>query len=590
MKQFWKITLCVLCGLFLWGLLKFFILIGLIGNAMSLSSVASTTVVKPHSVYELELRGSIVEYQDENDRMTASIMEALDNDEYAIFGLNDILANISEAKKNPKIDGIYLHGGSMEMGYATAQALREALIDFRESGKFVVAYADNYGQANYYVATAADSLYLNAIGSLDWSGLGASIMFYTKMLDKLGVEMQVVKVGTFKSAVEPFVLTKMSEPNRLQYSTLLEDIWLQVCRDVAVSRDLTTDELNALANRNMLYQPQEEYLSSRLVDGLCYSQDIDALLAELTGTDDYELLDYSDMLGVNSDKSTIAYKIGVLYAEGDIVDSGTEGIVCKDIVEEIDDLREDDDVAAVVFRVNSGGGSAYASEQIHHALELLKAEKPLVVSMGDCAASGGYYISCNANYIFAEPTTLTGSIGIFGIIPNVQKLTEKVGVSIDGVETHDLSNFGTNAVTRGMNAQERALMQAEINRGYDLFTRRCAEGRGMSQDDIKKIAEGRVWSGMRAMDLGLVDNLGSLSDAIKKAAELAELEEYEVAEYPEPEDIWEKMFKSLKKSSSVSAWVERIIGSEHYQTLRYMENLGEKPSIQARIPYYIEVK
>lgn len=590
MKEFWKITLCVLCGLLLWGLLKFFIFMGLIGSMMSLSSVASTTITKPHSIYELELRGTVVEYQDENDRMAASFMSALDNDEYAIFGLNDILANIREAKQNPNIDGIYLHGGSMQMGFATAQALREALQDFRESGKFIIAYADNYGQGNYYVATAADSVYLNAIGSLGWSGLGANVTFYTKMLEKLGVEMQVVKVGTFKSAVEPFMLTKMSEPNRLQYSTLLEDIWSQVCRDVAVSRDRTTDELNALADRNMALQPQEDYLLSGLVDGLCYPQDIDMLLCELTGTDDYELLDYDDMLGVRTKGKEQEAKIAVLYAEGDIVDSGNEGIVGKKMVEEIDDLREDDDVVAVVFRVNSGGGSAYASEQIHHALELLKEVKPVVVSMGDYAASGGYYISCNADYIFAEPTTLTGSIGIFGIIPNVKKLTEKIGVSVDGVETHELSNFNANSVMRGMNAQERALMQAEINRGYDLFTRRCAEGRGKTQGEIKQIAEGRVWSGMRAMDLGLVDNLGSLKDAIDKAAELAEVEDYEVAEYPEPEDLWEKMVKSVQKSSKVSAWIERRIGSEQYRNLRMMENLSEKPSIQARIPYFIDIE
>ncbi|MBO4621988.1 MAG: signal peptide peptidase SppA [Paludibacteraceae bacterium] len=590
MKDFWKITLCVLCGLLLWGLLKFFIFMGLLGSMMSLSSVASTTITKPHSVYELELRGTVVEYQDENDRMAASFMSALDNDEYAIFGLNDILANIREAKQNPNIDGIYLHGGSMQMGFATAQALREALQDFRESGKFVIAYADNYGQGNYYVATAADSVYLNAIGSLGWSGLGANITFYTKMLEKLGVEMQVVKVGTFKSAVEPFVLTKMSEPNRLQYTTLLEDLWSQVCRDVAVSRDRTTDELNALANLNMALQPQEDYLKNNLVDGLCYPQDIDALLSELTGTDDYELLDYDDMNGVRTENKGHDLKIAVLYAEGDIVDSGNEGIVGGKMVEEIDDLREDDDVVAVVFRVNSGGGSAYASEQIHHALELLKAQKPLVVSMGDYAASGGYYISCNADYIFAEPTTLTGSIGIFGLIPNVKKLTEKIGVSVDGVETHELSNFSSNAVMRGMNAQERALMQAEINRGYDLFTRRCAEGRGKTQDEIKQIAEGRVWSGMRAMDLGLVDNLGSLKNAIDKAAELAQVTDYEVAEYPEAEDIWEKMVKSLQKSTKVSAWLERTIGSEHYRNLRAMESLSEKPSIQARIPYFIEIE
>ena len=588
MKQFLKITLAVICGLFLWGIIKVFILLGLLGSAMS--STTPTTIAKPHSVYELELRGQIVEYQDENDKMASSMMKAFDQDQYVIFGLNDILANIREAKENPKIDGIYLHGGQMQMGYATAQALREALIDFRESGKFVIAYADDYGQSNYYVATAADSLFINEIGSLGWQGIGVNIEFYTKLLEKVGVEMQVVKVGTFKSAVEPYMLTKMSEPNRLQMNVLLGDLWGKICADVAASRGLDEAKLNALADLNMLFQPQAMYVESGLVDGLRYPQDIDALLEKLTGTDDYELLDHEDMLGVRTPKPAQKDKIAILYAEGNIVDAGTEGIVGKKMVEEIDDLADDDDVKAVVFRVNSPGGSAYASEQINHAISLLKQKKPVVVSMGDYAASGGYYISCNANYIFAEPTTLTGSIGIFGIIPNVKKLTDKVGLSIDGVETNELSNMQSNMVMRGMTAEERALMQGEINRGYELFTSRCAEGRGMTQDALKAIGEGRVWSGSRAIGIGLVDQLGSIEDAILKAAELAELDNYEVAEYPEAEDLWQKMFESLQKSASVQTWAIRLIGAERYQMVRDLEALQAKPSIQARMPYAIEVK
>ena len=587
MKQFFKIMLAVICGLFLWGLIKLFIIMGLVSSAFT--SGTPTTIAKPHSVYELELRGQIVEFQDENDKMAASFMNMLEDDRYVMYALNDILANISEAKENPNIDGIYLHGGEMQMGYATAQALREALLDFRESGKFVIAYADNYGQNNYYVATAADSLFINEIGSLAWEGMGVNISFYTKMLEKLGIEMQVVKVGTFKSAVEPYVLTKMSEPNKLQYNTLLNDIWTKVSSDVAASRGIELAKLNALADRNMLFQPQEEYVQNGLVDGLRYPQDIDNLLATLTGNEDFELLDYDDMLGVRTAKPIVFDKIAILYAEGEISDSGQDGIIGKKMVETIDELIEDEDVKAVVFRVNSPGGSAYASEQIHHAISLLKEKKPVVVSMGDYAASGGYYISCNANYILAEPTTLTGSIGIFGLIPNVKKLTDKIGVSTDGVQTHQHSNFEEDMVIRGMNTQEREMMQAEVNRGYDLFTRRCAEGRGMTQDEIKKIGEGRVWSGVRAKEIGLVDELGSIRDALAKAAELAELESYEVAEYPEAEDLWEKMLEELQKSSSVSAFIERKLGTERYQMLRQFETLEAKPSIQARLPYYIEI-
>lgn len=587
MKQFLKYTLAVICGLLIWGVIKLFILLGFIGSLATVGT--TTTVAKPHSIYELELKGSVVEYQTDKDRMTSSMMQAFDNDEYTVYGLNEILANIREAKTNPKIDGIYLHGGQMQMGYATAEALHDALLDFRESGKFVIAYADRYGQANYYVATAADSLYVNPTGMLTWSGLGANISFYAKMLEKLGVEMQVVKVGTFKSAVEPFVRTDMSEPNRLQYSTLLNDIWLQMNRDVAVARHLTTDQLNALAERNMLFQPQTEYVETGLVDGLAYVQDVEDKLAELTGTDDYELLSYDDMAGVRANQVKSAPNLAVLYAVGDITDDTGDGIVGKKMVETIGEIADDDNIQAVVFRINSGGGSAYASEQINHALELLKQKKPLVVSMGDYAASGGYYIACNADYIFAEPTTLTGSIGIFGLIPNVKKLTEKIGVSTDGVETHKHANFETDIITRGMNSEERAMYQAEINRGYDLFTRRCAEGRGMTQDDIKKIGEGRVWSGIRAMEIGLVDNLGSLQDAIDKAAELAEIDDCVVAEYPEPEDLWEKLFESVQKSASVEALAERVVGKERYQTLRYMERLAAEPTIQARLPYFIEI-
>ncbi|MBQ3914315.1 MAG: signal peptide peptidase SppA [Paludibacteraceae bacterium] len=592
MKQFMKLSIAVVFGLLLWAVIKvflFFGLIGLIGSAASGVSSSKSTA-KSGSVYELELRGAVVEYQDEKDRMTASLMSALDEDQYAIFGLNEILANIREAKTNPKIEGIYLHGGSMQMGYATAQALREALTDFRESGKFVVAYADSYGQANYYVATAADSLFINPSGSLSWQGLGVNIEFYTKLLEKLGVEMQVVKVGTFKSAVEPYMLTKMSEPNKLQYNTLLGDIWQKMSSDVSSSRDIALEQLNALADKNMLLQPQDEYVQTHLVDGLCYSQDMDDLLTKLTGTDDYELLDYDDMASIRNTKVLSKPNLAVLYAEGAISDAGQDGIIGKKMVETIDEIAEDDNIQAVVFRVNSPGGSAYASEQINHAIALLKEKKPVVVSMGDYAASGGYYISCNANYIYAEPTTLTGSIGIFGLIPNVKKLTDKVGLSIDGVETHQHSNLETDIVMRGMTAQERDMLQAEINRGYELFTRRCAEGRGISQDVIKKIGEGRVWSGVRAKEIGLVDELGSLQDALAKAAELAGLEDYEVAEYPEPEDLWEKMMKSFKMSAQMEAWITRILGSERYQMICDLENMQAKPSIQARLPYYIEIR
>ena len=313
------------------------------------------------------------------------------------------------------------------------------------------------------------------------------------------------------------------------------------------------------------------------------------MLFRSTGTDDFELLDHADMVGVCANKVLSAPNLAVLYAEGDITDQTGDGIVGKKMVETRGEIAEDENIKAVVFRVNSGGGSAYASEQIHHAIALLKQEKPVVVSMGDYAASGGYYISCNADYIYAEPTTVTGSIGIFGLLPNMKKLADKVGISMDGVETHKHSNFDSNIITKGMTAEERAMMQAEINRGYDLFTRRCAEGRGMSQDSIKAIGEGRVWSASRALQIGLVDELGSLQDAINKAAELAELDKYEVEEYPKPEELWEKLMEEFGASARVDRMLERRLGTDHYRAMRYMERLSEEPTIQARVPYYITI-
>lgn len=588
MREFFKYTLAVVCGLMLFGILKFVMLLSMIITLAAGSE--TTTTAKAGSVYELELVGSLVERTDE-DAFVGALMEAMNQgDSYKEFGLNDILSNIRKAKTNPNIDGIYLHGGTMQMGYASAQEIRDALIDFKESGKYVVAYADSYLQSNYYVASVADHLLVNADGSLAWQGLGATIGFYTRLLEKIGVEMQVVKVGTFKSAVEPFMLTEMSDANRLQYNTLLGDMWQKICGDVAESRAISVDSLNMLADLSMTLQPQSSYVQTRMVDALGYDSDVDSLLLELSSSNDYHLLTYNDMVNLPASSSHTGKKVAVLYAEGDITDSEGDGIVGKEMVETITDLMDDDDIKAVVLRVNSGGGSAYASEQIHHALCLLRSEKPLVVSMGDYAASGGYYISCPANYIFAEETTLTGSIGIFGLIPCVKGLTEKIGMDVDGVSTHRHSDLETNMVYKGMNPEERALMQAEINRGYDLFTRRCAEGRGMSQDSIRLIGEGRVWSGTRAIEIGLVDKIGSLADAIVMAAELAELEDYELAEYPEPEDIWTSMLEELSANARVERILQKRMGAEAYQTMRYMEQLQNGFSLQARVPYIVSIK
>lgn len=588
MKQFLKYTLATLCGLLLFSIVSTFFFFALLGGIAAMGS-ATVTKAEPHSIYCLEMSGSVAERTDD-DTFSAAMMELAGRSEDSKYGLNDIVANIRKAKDNSNIDGICLRGGTLDMGSATAQVIRRELAAFKESGKFVVAYADDYSRSNYYVASVADRVLINPSGSLNWNGMSITLEFFKRVLDKLGVEMQVVKVGSFKSAVEPYIRTSMSDENRLQYSVLLSDIWQQVVSDVAASRGIGEDDLNRLADRYMGLQPAEEYLAAGLVDSLCYAEGLDSVLTSLCGTDDFTLLSHADMLSVaDADNSYKKDKIAVIYAEGDITDKTGDGIVGEEMVETIGKLAEKDNVKAVVLRVNSPGGSAYASEQICHALTLLKEKKPLVVSMGDYAASGGYYISSPAQYIFAETTTLTGSIGIFGVIPNVGGLADKVGLDFDGIATHRHSDFESNVVLKGMNTEERAMLQAEINRGYELFTRRCAEGRNIPQDSVKAVGEGRVWSGRQALKLGLIDETGSLADAIAKAAELAELENYEIAEYPELDDELTRLLKAFGAETMIDRIVCKAIGEERWRNIRYMESLTGTDKVQARLPYNIRI-
>lgn len=600
MRDFLKYTAATVTGIFIFATIGFFLFIFMLAAVIATFSTSSSTIpttLSEHSVYVLDLKGSVVE-RSETDEFESALMTLAGEEPDPEYGLNDILANIRFAKENDKVAGIYLRGGELSMGSTTALAIREALLDFKESGKFIVAYADSYGQNSYYLASCADRLMVNPSGMLDWHGVAVNIEFYSRLLEKIGVEMQVVKVGTFKSAVEPYILTEMSEANRLQYDVLAGDLWTEILAGVSASRNISIDTLNLLADRYMAVQPQEDYVASGLVDTLCYAQDVKAVLEQYTGTEDYKLVSHKEMSAAVQPTLTKAKKVAVVYAEGEITDDKGDGIVGKDMVKLIDELEADSSIAAVVLRVNSPGGSAYASEQIHHALTLLHQQKPIVVSMGDYAASGGYYISCCADYIFAEKTTLTGSIGIFGLIPNVKGLADWAGLDFDGVKTNKHGDFDTNMILRGMNPEERAMMQAEINRGYDLFTRRCAEGRNMSQDSIKVIGEGRVWSGLRAMQIGLVDEMGNLKDAIEAAAVLANVEDYEVADYPEPVDEWEEFinmcFSSARLVLSPSFRTEKLMenrmGKQAYRALRSLEQISEKPTIQAAMPYVIEIK
>ena len=579
MKDFLKYMFATVCGIILLSMVTMFMfMFSIIGMALSTDT---ETKLDKHSVYHLKLEGTLVE-QAAADPFEEFAAKAMKRDLPKKVGLDDVLRNISLAKEDKHIDGIYLDGGTLSAGFAAGQELRRALLDFKQSGKFIVAYADSYTQSNYWLVSVADRVCLNSRGSLSWSGLSANIMFFSRALQKLGVEMQVVKVGTFKSAVEPYILTKMSDANRLQMNVMLEDLWSVVIADVAESRGISVADLNKYADMNMTFQPEEMLVEYGFVDTLMYQQNVKPMLVALTGSDDYKLVSHSDMLNVPDVEKSETDKVAIIYAEGEITDADGDGIVGKDMVKLINKTAKDDDVKAVVLRVNSPGGSAYASEQIWHALSLLKEKKPLVVSMGDYAASGGYYISCVADSILAEATTITGSIGIFGIIPSVAGLTDKLGIDLDGVGTNRMSLMSSNMVYKGMNSEERALMQGEINRGYELFVKRCADGRGMTTEAIKQIAEGRVWSGKRAIDIGLVDALGNVDDAVVAAASLAGLDKYEVIDADKPESAFMQM---LAEFAGVDDEDQELL--REFKSLRHM---AQQPSLQARMPYKVVVR
>ena len=554
------------------GIGLYFLFCGILGWLMGDMMSTPKTTLEENTIYRIDLKGSLVEQATEENPFN-SIMGELYGQSTTTVGLSDLLNNIALAKDNDKVLGIYLKGGSLAAGPASAKALRDALLDFKKSGKFIIAYSDSYSQTNYYIVSVADRIFFNPVGLLTWDGLNAQKEYYTRLFEKIGVEMQILKVGTFKSAVEPYFRTSMSEADRKQTEQYIGGIWSEMKAAVGQSRQITPEQLHAYADECMSLQPQEKYLTYNFVDSLVYIQEMDSVLRTYAGTKDYKQLSNSKMTNVERTQVDATDKVAVLYAEGAIVDEGAEGIVEGKILKTIKKIYEDDDVKAVVFRVNSPGGSADASEQIWHAMKMLQDKGlPVVVSMGDYAASGGYYISCNADYIYAEPTTLTGSIGIFGTVPNLSKIREKIGLDIDGVSTNKHSGLTTNAVTKGMNPQEMALMQNMVERGYDLFTRRCAAGRDMTQDEIKKIGEGRVWLGKDALEIGLVDSLGNINDAIAKAVELAQLGEYNLVTYPEKVDPIQEMLKIFDTTTPEERLVIKV------------REFASKPRIMALMP------
>ena len=554
------------------GIGVYFLFCGIFGLLMGDMMSTSNTVLEENTIYRLDLSGVLVDQVTEENPFDALLGE-MSGQTTTTVGLNNVLSNIALAKDNDKVLGIYLRGGDLSAGPASAKALRDALLDFKQSGKFIIAYADSYTQTNYYIASVADKMYLNAVGNIAWDGMTAQKQYMTRLFEKIGIEMQILKVGTFKSAVEPYFRTSMSAEDRKQTEQYLAGIWSEVKTAVAQNRPITVEQLDAYADECMSLQPQHKYVDYGFVDTLVYVQDMDTVLRMYAGTKDYNLLSTRKMTNVKRAENNATDKVAVLYAEGQIFDSGKEGIVDTEVIKIVKKIHKDDAIKAVVLRVNSPGGSANASEQIWHAVQTLQEKGlPVVVSMGDYAASGGYYISCCADYIYAEPTTLTGSIGIFGTVPNVSKLMDKIGLDIDGVSTNKHSDLTVNALYKGMNKQEFALMQSMVERGYDLFTKRCADGRGVSQEDIKKVGEGRVWLGKDALEIGLVDELGNITNAIAKAAELANLGEYAIVDYPEKTDPIEELLKMFDTTTPEERLVMKV------------REFASKPRIMALTP------
>lgn len=584
MKGFLKSLLASILGCFI-VLGVFFLIFFLSIMAMSISSTDKYSL-KNNTVFTLKLEGTLSERVESN-----SLMDILGQNTDTELGLDDILSSIKKAKENDKIKGIYINAGGFAAAPASLKEIRNQLIDFKESGKFIVAYGDVYTQGCYYLSSVADKVIMNPQGNLDLHGLSASPTFYKGLLDKIGIEMQIFKVGTFKSAVEPFMLDKMSDANREQVSAYIGDVWSTITSEISESRKLSVEKINLAADSLQTFKEAKYSLQDGFVDTLMYEADVKEYLKTLVGVEkakDINVASVKNMTSVAFENESKSKDIvAVLYAYGSITDgSGKDGITSKRYVKEIEKLKDNDKVKAVVFRVNSGGGSAYASEQIWKAISDLKEKKPVVVSMGDYAASGGYYISCNASKIIAQPNTLTGSIGIFGMFPNVEGLTKKVGLSFDNVKTNKFADFGD--ATRPMRDDEKAILQNYIERGYDLFLTRCSEGRDIPKDSLDLIAQGRVWTGNQALKIGLVDALGDLDTAIEEAAKLAELSDYSLRDFPKKQDFFESFFSNQKEELTTRAMKE-YLGND-YQLFKTIKEIKEQDFIQARMPYDIDIR
>ena len=591
MKDFFKYVLATVVGMLLFSIVMgVFMVMSMVGIV---ASGEQTKSIKDNSVLVLNLSGTL------DERAQADPMAFIKGEDTEATGLDDMLAAIRKAKTNDKVKGIYIEAGAFAAdSYASLQAVRKALADFRSSGKWIVAYSDSYTQSTYYLASVANKVWVNPQGMIDWHGLASQKIYFKDLLEKVGVKMQVTKVGKYKSAVEMFTVDKMSDADREQTEAYINGIWKNVVNDVAASRHLTASQLNTYADSLITLAPATELVKMKMADQLLYTDQVKAevkKLLKIDQKDEIYQLSVSDMANVKDERKE-GEQVAVYYAFGDIVDGAAasptslnESVIdAQKVCRDLEKLANDDDVKAVVVRVNSGGGSAYASEQIWHQVSELKKKKPVVVSMGGMAASGGYYMSAAANWIVAEPTTLTGSIGIFGMFPDMSNLmTNKLSLHFDLAKTNKYSDFGTQS--RAFNADELAHLGTYIDRGYKLFRKRVADGRHMSEAQVEQIAQGHVWLGQDARKIKLVDQLGGLNEAVSKAAALAKLDKYHTASYPAPAGWSEMLLDRMQSGNYLDEQMKAALG-EYYEPMMVVRNLSNRNPIQARLPFYIYIR
>lgn len=586
MKQFFKFMFASMLGFFIMSVIMFFVFVGMIASLATMME-KETTKVESNSVIRIKFDSEI---RDRSSKDPFSDIDFNTMQPKSSLGLNDIIENLAKASKDPNIKGIYLDLSSVQSGLANLVEIRRALLKFKESEKFVIAYSESYSQGAYYLASVADKVYLNPEGMIDFKGISAELTFFKGTIEKLDADMQIIRHGKYKSAVEPFMLDKMSPENQEQMMALVNGAWNTIIEGIAESRDIRKDELNRIAD-NLLIRTPEDAVKLRFVDDLKYYDEILAELKTLTGTepdDDLNSLDLAKYFNAPDpvkEKKDFKNRIAVVYAIGEIISGeGSDDVIGSDrIAKAIRTAREDDKVKAIVMRVNSPGGSALASDVILREVKLAAAEKPFVVSMGNVAASGGYYISAAAHTIYAESSTITGSIGVLGMMPNLENtMKNKLGITFDYAMTNENSNFMS--TFRPLTPAQREVIQGYIEDVYSTFVNHVVEGRGMSYEEVDAIGQGRVWIGSDARNIGLVDEIGGFEDAVKAAASLANLETYTIKELPEQKDFFQELIDGLTGEAAIEAKLQRELGPNYrlYQQLRYWQNAK---GIQARMPF-----